>query len=172
MSRTHRPLAVLALAAVIAFLSACGSATPSNSSSSTTTQRVKAEQFSQCMRKNGVSGFPDPDASGSLTIDQVANGSSIDTSSASFTQAISACKSLEPAGFTGTARTPQQMTVAREWARCIRAHGVSDFPDPGTTGPLIDTKRIPSMATSSGLSILHAAMQQCNQYSAGMGLKK
>ena len=54
------------------------------------------------MRNNGVSEFPDPDASGQLTIDAVANGSSMDTNSAAFEQAMSACKDLEPPGFTGT----------------------------------------------------------------------
>jgi hypothetical protein len=124
------------------------------------------------MRNNGISAFPDPDASGNLTIDQVANGSSISTSSSAFTQALSTCKSLEPAGFTGAARTPQQMKAAREWARCIRANGVSDFPDPTTSGPLIDTNKIPSAATSSGMSILNAAMQKCTGHAAAMGIKQ
>ena len=38
-------------------------------------------KFAECMRDNGVSEFPDPDASGELTIDGVVNGSSLDPSS-------------------------------------------------------------------------------------------
>jgi len=38
---------------------------------------------------NGVSAFPDPDASGASTLDEVANGSSLDTGSAAFKQAVS-----------------------------------------------------------------------------------
>lgn len=174
MSRTRRPLAAVALIAVIALVSGCGSSTPSSAGSDSTgnntTQRAKAERFSECMRNNGISAFPDPDASGDLTIDQVANGSSINTSTPAFTQALNACKSLEPAGFTGITRTPEQMKAARQWARCIRVNGVSDFPDPTTSGPLIDTNKIPSAATSAGLSILHAAMQKCTGYSAAMGI--
>jgi hypothetical protein len=60
------------------------------------------------MRANGVSAFPDPDASGSLTIDGIANGSSIDTGSAGFERALGTCKDLEPPGFTGTEATPGQ----------------------------------------------------------------
>lgn len=67
--------------------------------------------FAECMRANGVSAFPDPNASGELTIDGIANGSSVDTSSAAFEQALSACKDLEPPGFTGAKVTPQQRTA-------------------------------------------------------------
>jgi hypothetical protein len=35
-------------------------------------------KLAECMRENGVSEFPDPDASGNLTIDGVLNGSSPD----------------------------------------------------------------------------------------------
>ena len=90
----------------------------------------KAVKFAECMRANGVSAFPDPDASGELTIDAVANGSSLDTSTAAFEQAISACKDLEPPGFTGHERSAQQQEAALEFAQCIRDNGVKDFPDP------------------------------------------
>ena len=45
---------------------------------------AQAMKFAQCMRDNGVSEFPDPDASGAFTIDAIANGSSLDTNSAAF----------------------------------------------------------------------------------------
>ena len=51
-------------------------------------------KFTECMRDNGVSAFPDPDASGALTIDGVINGSSLDPSTAAWKQAIGACKDL------------------------------------------------------------------------------
>jgi hypothetical protein len=51
----------------------------------------QAVSFAQCMRDNGVRNFPDPDASGTLTIETVANGTSIDTNSPAFQQAITAC---------------------------------------------------------------------------------
>ena len=67
----------------------------------------KAVKFAECMRDNGVSEFPDPDASGELTIDGVVNGSSLDPSSAAWKQAIGACKDLQPPGFTGRKRSAQ-----------------------------------------------------------------
>ena len=88
------------------------------------------------MRDNGVREFPDPDAAGTLTIETVANGTSIDTDSAAFRAAITACKDLEPAGFTGFARSPEQQQAALKFAQCIRDNGVKDFPDPAIDEPL------------------------------------
>ena len=138
---------------------------------STATARAKAVKFAECMRTNGVGAFPDPDASGALTIDAVANGSSVDTSSAAFKQAVSTCKDLEPSGFTGHERSPQEQKPALEFAQCIRDNGVKDFPDPGKTEPLVDTNRIPSAATPGGASILHAAMHRCGQYASAAGVR-
>ena len=121
------------------------------------------------MRAKGVSGFPDPDASGQLTIDAVANGSSVDTNSAAFKQAMSACKDLEPPGFTGPKVTPQLRTARLKFAQCIRDNGVPDFPDPTPNVPLVDTNRIPSTATSAGMSALNAAMQKCSAFRSGGG---
>jgi len=131
---------------------------------------AQAVRFAECMRDNGVSGFPDPDASGALTIETVANGTSIDTDSPQFQRAISACKDLEPAGFTGTARTPEQQAAALRFAQCIRDNGVQDFPDPAIDEPMIDTNRIPSTNTSGGMTILHAAMQKCSGFARAAGV--
>jgi hypothetical protein len=168
MSRTLWPLAALAMVAVIVAGCGNGSAGPGNSTASI---REKAVKFAECMRANGVSAFPDPNASGELTIDAVANGSSLDTSSAAFKEALSACKDLEPSGFTGHQRSPQEQKAALEFAQCIRDNGVRDFPDPAKNEPLVDTNRIPSAATPGGRGILNAAMQKCGQYASAAGVR-
>jgi hypothetical protein len=132
--------------------------------------RDQAVKFAECMRKNGVREFPDPDASGTLTIDGVANGSSLDTSSAAFKQAISACKDLQPPGFTGGKRSPEQQQAALKFAQCIRDNGVKDFPDPTPDGPLVDTNRIPS-AAGNGIAAINAAMQKCGDFAASAGVQ-
>jgi hypothetical protein len=145
--------------------------TVSTGVNSTATARAKAVKFAECMRTNGVGAFPDPDVSGALTIDAVANGSSLNTNSAAFTRALSACKDLEPSGFTGHKRSPQEQEAALEFAQCIRGNGVRDFPDPTKDGPMIDTNRIPSAATPGGMSILHAAMHKCRQHASAAGVR-
>jgi hypothetical protein len=180
MSRALRPLSALAPIAMVVVISACGSSAPaetgtgSNGSGGdpTATAHAKGVRFAECMRSNGVSRFPDPGPSGKLTIDAIANGSSLDTSTPAFTRAISACKALEPAGFTGTKRSSQQQQAALTFAQCIRANGVKDFPDPIPNGPLVDTNRIPSTAEPGGMSALHAAMQKCSDAAAAAGVTR
>ena len=132
--------------------------------------RQQAVKFAECMRAKGVKGFPDPDASGQLTIDGIANGSSLDTNSAAFKQAISACKDLEPAGFTGHRRSAQEQANALKFAQCIRDSGVKDFPDPAPGAPLVDTNRIPSTDKPGGMSSLNAAMRKCRGLAADAGV--
>jgi hypothetical protein len=139
-----------------------------NNNAATHEQAVK---FAKCMRDNGVKEFPDPDASGELTIDGIVNGSSLDPESAAFKQAISACKDLQPPGFMGRKRSAQEQENALKFAQCVRDNGVKDFPDPVNGEPLVDTNRIPSSATEGGMSILHAAMQKCRDFAAGAGVR-
>jgi hypothetical protein len=94
----------------------------------------------------------------------------VDPSSAAFERAISACKDLEPPGFTGHKRSPEQQKMALEFAQCVRDNGVKDFPDPTPDGPLIDTNRIPSANRNGGMSILNAAGQKCRDFAAGAGV--
>ena len=54
------------------------------------------------------------------------------------------------------------------FAKCVREHGVKDFPDPALDQPLVDTRRIPSAATETGMSVLNAAMRACPAEAAGV----
>jgi hypothetical protein len=172
MSRKVRPLAAFAmLALIVAGCSSTSASTGSSGGNSTASTHRRAVRFAECMRSNGVSAFPDPNASGELTIDAVANGSSVDTSSAAFEHALSACRDLEPPGFTGHERNAQEQEAALEFAQCIRDNGVPDFPDPGPDDPLVDTNRIPSSNTQAGMTLLNAAMQKCGSYASAAGVQ-
>ena len=169
-----RRLQFLAALAVIAMISSGCSNEPNQSDSGGTSDatRAKAMKFAQCMRDNGVKAFPDPDASGTLTVDEIANNSSVDTTSAAWTKAIDTCKDLEPAGFTGKKRSAKQQAAALKFAQCIRNNGVKDFPDPSPGEPLINTNRIPSTNASGGMSILNAAIAKCKGVGADeLGVK-
>jgi Tfp pilus assembly protein PilV len=177
MRRTLRPLAALAILAVISAGCSKTAAQTSTSSSAANTNaatRQQAAKFAECMRANGVKEFPDPDASGTYTIDGIANGSSLDTHSAAFKQAIAACNDLQPAGFIGHKRTAEEQENALKFAQCIRDNGVKDFPDPTPDGPLVDTNRIPSAAGRGGTSIpgLSQALEKCRDLAANAGVSK
>ena len=161
LSRTPWPLAALAMVALIG--AGCSNEPAENGGAGNTNADYEnAVKFSECMRDNGVSEFPDPDASGSLTIDGVVNGSSLDSSTPAWKEAIGTCKDLQPPGFTGDEEvTAEEQEERLQFAQCIRDNGVEDFPDPAEDAPLVDTNRIPSAATEGGMTILNAAMQAC-----------
>jgi hypothetical protein len=167
MRRHLRPLAALALIAVACLGAGCSNGaaqTGAGSGAHATSARDKAVKYSECMRGHGLSAFPDPDASGQLTLDGVVNGSSLDPDSAAFKQAITACKDLQPAGFTGSkSRSSKAQKAALAFARCVREKGVKDFPDPVDGEPLINTNLIPSTSQEGGMSVLNAAIHACRK---------
>jgi hypothetical protein len=154
------PLAALALIAMVVMVSACGSSTPAaagsgtSSGANTATNVEKAVNFADCMRANGVSEFPDPNASGDFVYG-IKAGSSLDPSTAAWQNAISACKDLEPPGFMPKTLTTQEIQARLTFAQCIRKNGMPDFPDPANNGPLINVQNAQSNTQ------LQAALGKC-----------
>ena len=121
----------------------CGGGTSGVASvpSSTTTAPAATQNglvaFSRCMRSNGVPNFPDPQrftgGNVKLTIHQ------LQSESPHFQAAMSACNHLLPTA-AGSQQTEQQLRtqLADElsFARCMRSHGMSRFPDPTAQGEL------------------------------------
>lgn len=89
-------------------------------------------KFSACMRKHGVENFPDPNGQGVI---QISSGTGIDPSSPTFQSAQSTCQKLLP---NGGRPTPQQQAQMQQkmlaFSKCMRAHGIKDFPDPTNGG--------------------------------------
>jgi hypothetical protein len=169
MNMSGRPWPVAALATVAVLGAGCSNEPAENGTagSANGADRGRGVKFAECMRDKGVAEFPDPDASGGLTIDGVLNGSSLDPSAPAWKAAIGACKDLQPPGFTGDGEvSAEQQKTRLEFARCMRESGVKDFPDPVNGEPLVDTNRIPSSAASGGMTILNAAMQTCRDLAA------
>lgn len=163
--RLRPPAAALAIVALIG----AGCSSGSSAGSDTATRHQQAVRFAECMRKNGVSAFPDPSASGDLTIDGIANGTSLDPGTAAFKRALGACKDLEPPGFRGHERSAKEQSGALQFAQCMRENGVRDFPDPVKGQPLVNTYRIPSSNRPGGMTILNAAMRKCSDLAARAG---
>ena len=170
-SRHLRPLAALAMVALIGAGCSNGSAKNASSGASGATEnatpRDRALGFAECMRDNGVSEFPDPNTAGDQAFVEAIER--LGPNSAAFKQAIGACKELQPPGLLGAKASPREMTSRLEFARCMRDNGVKDFPDPTNDGPLIDTNRIPSAAGRGARSIpgFHGAMERCRDVLAG-----
>jgi len=75
------------------------------------------------MRAHGVPNFPDPGSNGQL------NGNGIDTKSPQVRSAAGDCQSMLPGG-NPAAQVGQARALALRFSRCMRAHGVPNFPDP------------------------------------------
>lgn len=134
--------------------------TSTASHKSTVNPREKAVKFSECMRTNGVSDFPDPNASGGFP------SYGVSVSPAVWKTAVAACKALQPPGTLSAKLSPAQESAALKFAQCIRENGVPDFPDPVNGQPLVDTTRIPSANRPGGMTILNAATHKCGHFVA------
>jgi hypothetical protein len=112
--------------------SSTGSGSASNAGGSTNTQSVNSRPlaFSHCMRSNGVPNFPDPNSSGVWPKPQVEGAAS----NPQYPAAARVCGHLLPDGGPGVAPSPavdQQIQAdMTKFARCMRSHGVSNWPDP------------------------------------------
>ena len=84
------------------------------------------QTYSQCMREHGLSEFPDADAEGRIRIKL----GTIDPDSALFREAGNACRELAPEGWGDTEQGPGDAEVMLAFARCMREHGLPDYPDP------------------------------------------
>jgi hypothetical protein len=166
MNRQLWPLAALAMVALIGAGCSNGSAENGNTGTGSSSSTNKTVTFAACMRENGVTEFPDPNASGDQGFVEAIRA--LDTSSAAWKTAIGACKDLRPPGLLGGKATPQEMTTRLEFAQCMRDNGIEDFPDPTKDGPLVDTTRIPSAAGRGARDIpgFDAAMHKCGDAAA------
>jgi hypothetical protein len=123
-------------------------------------QRSSALAFASCMRANGVSRYPDPAANGHLAKESLAQ---LGVTSSQFQSATNACRHLLPNG--GTAPSAAQQLEVKElglrFALCVRAHGVSNFPDPAGDGRIPDPA---SVGIDQGSPRFKAANQACAKY--------
>ncbi len=92
-----------------------------------------ATAYAKCMRASGVPSFPDPNASGGFSFHARVGL----INSPLFKAAQAKCHNLLPEGGPGSGPPPSPQTLARflRIARCMRQHGVEDFPDPRTSVP-------------------------------------
>jgi hypothetical protein len=96
-----------------------------------------AVAFARCMRANGVPNFPDPSAGGGA-LSSV--GAGTNPTAPAFQAARAKCQKLLPGdGPPGpgskTHPSAQTLTKLLNIARCMRQHGVPEFPDPRTSVP-------------------------------------
>lgn len=127
------------------------------------------EKFSSCMRKHGITSFPDPNGQGVISIH---SGMGIDPGSPAFRNARTACEKLLPNGGQPTAAQRAQMQQQMlALSVCMRAHGIKDFPDPGSNGLRVQVH--PGSDLDPSNPTFQRAQQSCKKYLPfkGAGLK-
>jgi len=113
------------VAALVLLAAACGGS-PSSTGAVVSSQTVNSQAvaFSGCMRSHGVPEFPDPASRSGVP---KVTPQQVGVSDARFRAAQTACASLrQPA----QAQQPQIMAGMVNFARCMRAHGIPNWPDP------------------------------------------
>ena len=125
------------------------------SGSAGATPLAEAVAYSQCIRSHGVPNFPDPVQTPSGGYGYRTAG--IDPNSAAFQGALQACKALpSPWSSAGQQLSPAQEQAWLNWAKCIRAHGMTNFPDPTFSGSEVHDSGVGSTSPQ-----LQQAMDAC-----------
>jgi hypothetical protein len=129
-----RLIAVLLLSSGL--LAACGSTgQPSGTATGSANSRPggsdPALQLARCMRAHGVSNFPDPRPGGG----GIQLGPGVNPQSPAFQSAKRACKEFFPDNGGPPATSASDRAAALKLSRCMRSHGVPQFPDPAFSPP-------------------------------------
>lgn len=148
---------------VAGFAAACGGPGGSADPGSGNGAPGSGVAFAQCMRAHGVPNFPSP-SGGQLNL------SGVDQNSPQFQHAGGICG--RPAN-AGAAQQAQGVARALAFARCMRAHGVPNFPDPTVSNSGNGSSITIHMSSGSGLDlkspVFQAAARVCRSLLPGGG---
>jgi len=131
--RRARAAASIVAVATALLAAACSSSPSSTGSSSSNgggaTNSLVA--YSQCMRSHGVPNFPDPNGG---QIPKITSGQRVGVTNSQLSTAQGACQSLWPYQASTQTQTQTQLTNYLAFAKCMRSHGVPNWPDPTNSG--------------------------------------
>jgi hypothetical protein len=166
--RTRSPLALAIVGAIglSLLVSACGGGSSGAKVAQIDTNGAKQphdpQAYSACMRSHGVSTFPDPDSSGIIhvpsSLDRLPNAQA----------AYHACHNLAPSESAITGQGPvmsQDQLLA--FAKCMRSHGVSAFPDPQVVNGHINFPQTAGQIDPNS-PVVNAAMAACRSKLGGV----
>jgi hypothetical protein len=147
----------IATAVLTLLAAACG-----GSPGTDVAQPSGAVAFASCIRSHGVPNWPDPNSNGVFDKTKLSS-QQLGASTSRVQAAQRACQHLLPNGGSGPnpAQVQQVKALGLEFSRCVRGHGLPNFPDPDSTG------RIPDPATvgiDQGSPKFEAANQACRKY--------
>jgi Rieske Fe-S protein len=102
--------------------------------------RVRAQQMERCLRDHGY--VPNANATagdGGNDPQHSDGGPQVGAAKAAYGKAVEACRIYEPDGGVPYRPSAADIERLRQYSRCMREHGVPEFPDPDPeTGALLD----------------------------------
>src|ERR1700726_1641621 len=179
-----RLTAIIAAAALVLLAAAC-SASPSptgsgGSSAGGAAGSPSAIGYSACVRSQGVPNYPDPDSSGQLP---KGDAQQFGVSTSQYQAARQACRHLLPTGGSlqqqeyqcmpntdcPPALVQRMLTAMRKLARCMRSHGVPNFPDPtpDSQGPFFNITKVGISDAASHTQQFEAKLNECDRLVGG-----
>jgi hypothetical protein len=183
---TARVTAAIIGTAALALLAAACSGGPSSAGSGGSptaggsTTPPSAVAYSHCMRSNGVPNFPDPPSSGQLP---KTDAQQLGVSGSQLQAARTACQHLIPTGGSiqqqehqcmqnsdcPPALVQQMLNADLKLARCMRSHGVPNFPDPTTdsNGPVFNITKAGISDAASHTNQFVAKLTECGRLVGG-----
>ncbi|SCL34711.1 hypothetical protein GA0070624_5063 [Micromonospora rhizosphaerae] len=179
MTRTTSTLFLTALLAVCAGAAGCdpgrsasGASSPSASASVSRQQLLAlGQEWVQCLRDHGLTRMPDADLTpeGYLQFPPQ-NGYNWKADLHNRPQVIEACKSIEDRYPPSAFRPKEQVSAENlrklaEYAKCIREHGIPEFPDPNAAGEFDLTGT--SLANGVPPQQMNPAAQACRHIWSG-----
>jgi hypothetical protein len=136
-----------------------------------------AVAYSACIRSHGVPNYPDPDIGGQLP---KTDAQLLGVSASQYQAAQQACQRLLPASGSLQQQehqcmqnsdcppglVQQMMTGDLKLARCMRSHGVPNFPDPtngGSSGPVFNITTAGITDAASHTSQFESTLTECGR---------
>lgn len=112
------------------------------------------------MRSHGVANFPDPTSKGAIPKQGVISASR-GVSNSQMQAASRACYHLLPPGGSLGGQPSQTITAAQQkdylkGAACMRAHGITNFPEPNFSGGHVEFPRLEHLVDLNSPQFKHA----------------
>lgn len=154
------PFAGLLAAGLAAALAACGPGQQPQAAAQSANPTHVYHQFAQCIRDHGDPGFADP------TVDAQGRPQFPANVQRPSDQAIQACQSiLNQLPQNLRPNPPPDPAMMLRLAQCMRAQGITDWPDPDSQGRFTFPPSLGNLKTSPRFAQIRAAMQgPCKRY--------
>ncbi len=114
-------------------------------------------KFSQCMRDQGLSWFPDPGPDGGLKV-SVPEG----TDQSTYDKAEQACKAFAPGSGQQGRPSEEDLAKIRQMSQCMREHGFAKYPDPDANGSITIDSRV--LGVEPDDPAFQQALEDCRKF--------